>query len=177
MEAQEGNSSDIRRPETEVGSANASNTSNFIEDFNDVPSNQGDFDHSAIDPSVRPSKKGAVRVMAKDLIRTRHQIEKFYKLKSQLQGVALRIQNERMELTSEVMGGDAIDDALEGDKEEEETEELVNQVLDEIGIDVNQELVNAPSSAVAAPTAKTKVAQAKVTGNEDSGMINCCTRG
>ncbi|GAB4830470.1 hypothetical protein Ancab_020183 [Ancistrocladus abbreviatus] len=57
MEAREGNSSDIRRPETEVGSANASNTSNFIEDFNDVPSNQGDFDHSAIDPSVRPSKK------------------------------------------------------------------------------------------------------------------------
>ncbi|GAB4856547.1 hypothetical protein Ancab_014465 [Ancistrocladus abbreviatus] len=57
MEAQEGNSSDIRRPETEVGSANASNTSNFIEDFSDVPSNQGDFDHSAIDPSVRPSKK------------------------------------------------------------------------------------------------------------------------
>ncbi|GAB4855870.1 hypothetical protein Ancab_024509 [Ancistrocladus abbreviatus] len=57
MEAQEGNSSDIRWPETEVGSANASNTSNFIEDFNDVPSNQGDFDHSAIDPSVRPSKK------------------------------------------------------------------------------------------------------------------------
>ncbi|GAB4859212.1 hypothetical protein Ancab_010672 [Ancistrocladus abbreviatus] len=57
MEAQEGNSSDIRRPETEVGSANASNTSNFIEDFNDGPSNQGDFDHSAIDPSVPPSKK------------------------------------------------------------------------------------------------------------------------
>ncbi|GAB4837787.1 hypothetical protein Ancab_021147 [Ancistrocladus abbreviatus] len=57
MEAQEGNSSDSRRPETEVGSANASNTSNFIEDFNDVPSNQGEFDHSAIDPSVRPSKK------------------------------------------------------------------------------------------------------------------------
>ncbi|GAB4861396.1 hypothetical protein Ancab_036579 [Ancistrocladus abbreviatus] len=59
MEAQEGNSSDIRWPETEVGSANASNTftSNFIEDFNDVPSNQGDFDHSAIDPSARPSKK------------------------------------------------------------------------------------------------------------------------
>jgi hypothetical protein len=33
-----------------------------------------------------------VKVMAKDLIRTRHQIEKFYKLKSQLQGVSLRIQ-------------------------------------------------------------------------------------
>lgn len=30
--------------------------------------------------------------MAKDLIRTRHQITKFYALKSQLQGVSLRIQ-------------------------------------------------------------------------------------
>ncbi|GAB4855656.1 hypothetical protein Ancab_024278 [Ancistrocladus abbreviatus] len=61
IEAQEGNSSDIRRPETEVESANASNTftSNFIEDFNDVPPNQCDFDHSTIDPSVRPSKKVA----------------------------------------------------------------------------------------------------------------------
>ncbi|KAJ1408413.1 Glycosyl hydrolase family 32, N-terminal [Sesbania bispinosa] len=31
--------------------------------------------------------------MAKDLVRTRRQIEKFYKLKSQLQGVSLRIQD------------------------------------------------------------------------------------
>ena len=38
--------------------------------------------------------QGAVKVMAKDLVRTRHQIEKFYKLKSQLQGVSLRIQVE-----------------------------------------------------------------------------------
>jgi len=30
--------------------------------------------------------------MAKDLIRTRHQITKFYGLKSQLQGISLRIQ-------------------------------------------------------------------------------------
>lgn len=36
--------------------------------------------------------QGAVKVMAKDLIRTQHQITKFYALKSQLQGVALRIQ-------------------------------------------------------------------------------------
>jgi len=32
-----------------------------------------------------------VKVMAKDLIRTRHQITKFYGLKSQLQGISLRI--------------------------------------------------------------------------------------
>ncbi|KAK7411885.1 hypothetical protein VNO78_03328 [Psophocarpus tetragonolobus] len=165
---------------------------------------------SEIKKSAKQGQMGAVRVMAKDLVRTRHQVEKFYKLKSQLQGVSLRIQtlkstqamgeamkgvtkamgqmnrqmnlpslqkimqeferqNEKMELTSEMMG-DAIDDALEGEEDEEETEDLVNQVLDEIGIDINQELVNAPSSAVAAPAAKTKVAQVETTGNDDSGI-------
>ncbi|KAJ9190375.1 hypothetical protein P3X46_001587 [Hevea brasiliensis] len=164
-----------------------------------------------IKKNAKQGQMGAVRVMAKDLIRTRHQIEKFYKLKSQLQGVALRIQtlkstqamgeamkgvtkamgqmnrqmnlpslqkimqeferqNEKMEMVTEVMG-DAIDDALEGDAEEEETEELVNQVLDEIGIDINNELVNAPSAAVSAPAAKNKVAQAESTGtHEESGI-------
>nr|GLL20708.1 vacuolar protein sorting-associated protein 2 homolog 1-like [Ipomoea trifida]GMC61555.1 vacuolar protein sorting-associated protein 2 homolog 1 [Ipomoea batatas]GMC65465.1 vacuolar protein sorting-associated protein 2 homolog 1 [Ipomoea batatas]GME19462.1 vacuolar protein sorting-associated protein 2 homolog 1 [Ipomoea batatas] len=164
-----------------------------------------------IKKSAKQGQMGAVKVMAKDLIRTRHQIEKFYKLKSQLQGVSLRIQtlkstqamgeamkgvtkamgtmnrqmnlpalqrimqefemqNEKMEMVSEVMG-EAIDDALEGDEEEEETEELVNQVLDEIGININSELVNAPSSAIAAaPATKNNVPQAEATGNEDAGI-------
>ncbi|CAN1135972.1 Vacuolar protein sorting-associated protein 2 homolog 1 [Linum perenne] len=163
-----------------------------------------------IKKNAKQGQMGAVKIMAKDLIRTRHQIEKFYKLKSQLQGVSLRIQtlkstqamgeamkgvtkamgqmnkqmnlpalqkimmeferqNERMEMTSEVMG-DAMDDALGEDDEEEETEELVNQVLDEIGININQELVNAPSSAVAAPAAKGKVAQVESAAGEDTGI-------
>jgi len=165
-----------------------------------------------IKKSAKQGQMGAVRVMAKDLIRTRHQIDKFYKLKSQLQGVSLRIQtlkstqamgeamkgvtkamgqmnrqmnlpslqkimqeferqNERMELTSEVMG-DAIDDALEGDEEETETEDLVSQVLDEIGININQELVNAPSSAVAAPAAKNSAPQAEASAANDGGGID-----
>ncbi|XP_043701008.1 vacuolar protein sorting-associated protein 2 homolog 1-like isoform X2 [Telopea speciosissima] len=165
-----------------------------------------------IKKSAKQGQMGAVKVMAKDLIRTRHQVEKFYKLKSQLQGVSLRIQtlkstqamgeamkgvtkamgqmnrqmnlpslqkimqeferqNEKMEMVTEVMG-EAIDDALEGDDEEEETEELVNQVLDDIGIDINSELLNAPSEAVAAPAAKAKVAQAETPGNDDSGIDN-----
>ncbi|CAI5463252.1 unnamed protein product [Closterium sp. Yama58-4] len=45
-----------------------------------------------IKKSAKQGQMGAVRVMAKDLIRTRHQITKFYGLKSQLQGVSLRIQ-------------------------------------------------------------------------------------
>ncbi|GAB4828931.1 hypothetical protein Ancab_018592 [Ancistrocladus abbreviatus] len=58
METQDCNSSDIR-PEVEVGSANASNnfSPDLIEDFNDIPSNQDDFDQSTIDPSACPSKK------------------------------------------------------------------------------------------------------------------------
>ncbi|CAI0627868.1 unnamed protein product [Linum tenue] len=164
-----------------------------------------------IKKNAKQGQMGAVKIMAKDLIRTRHQIEKFYKLKSQLQGVSLRIQtlkstqamgeamkgvtkamgqmnkqmnlpalqkimmeferqNERMEMVSEVMA-DAMDDALGEDDEEEETEALVSQVLDEIGININQELVNAPSSAVAAPATKGKVAQVEsAAAGEDSGI-------
>jgi charged multivesicular body protein 2A len=33
---------------------------------------------------------------------------------------------------------DAIDDAMEGENDEEETENIVNQVLDEIGINLDQ---------------------------------------
>lgn len=165
-----------------------------------------------IKKSAKQGQMGAVKVMAKDLIRTRHQIEKFYKLKSQLQGVSLRIQtlkstqamgeamkgvtkamgqmnrqmnlpslqkimqeferqNEKMEMTSEIMG-DTIDDALEGDEEEEESEELVNQVLDEIGIDINNELMNAPSGSVAAPAAQNKVAAQAEGAGADDGVID-----
>jgi|TARA_B100000683_G_scaffold5182_4_gene5596 charged multivesicular body protein 2A len=135
--------------------------------------------------------------MAKDLVRTRHSITKFYSLKSQLQGVSLRMQtlksaqamadamrgvtsamksmntklnipslqnilkeferqNEKMEMTTEVMG-DAVDDAFAVDDEEEETEELVNAVLDELGCNVGAELISAPAGkvSVAAETERT----------------------
>ncbi|KAG6491011.1 hypothetical protein ZIOFF_052343 [Zingiber officinale] len=45
-----------------------------------------------IKKTAKQGQMAAVKVMAKDLIRTRHQITKFYALKSQLQGVSLRIQ-------------------------------------------------------------------------------------
>ncbi|KAL2586892.1 hypothetical protein AAZV13_13G080800 [Glycine max] len=147
-----------------------------------------------IKKSAKQGQMGAVKVMAKDLVRTRHQIEKFYKLKSQLQGTLkstqamgeamkgvtkamghmnrqmnlsslqkilqeFETQNERMELITEVTR-DAIDDALEGDEEEEETEDLVNQ----------QELLNAPSNAVAASATKTKVPQVGTVGKDAAAI-------
>lgn len=137
---------------------------------------------------AKAGQMGATRIMAKDLVRTRHSITKFYGLKSQLQGVSLRMQtlkstqamadamhgvtkamsgmnkqlnlpslnnimrefereNEKMENTTEVMG-DAIDDAMAADGEEEESAELVSQVLDELGVGMDASLVDAPTTAV-----------------------------
>ena len=45
-----------------------------------------------IKKTAKANQMGAVKVMAKDLVRTRHSVTKFYNLRSQLQGVSLRIQ-------------------------------------------------------------------------------------
>ena len=161
---------------------------------------------------AKAGQMGATKIMAKDLVRTRHSITKFYGLKSQLQGVSLRMQtlkstqamadamrgvtkamsgmnkqlnlpslnnimrefereNEKMENTTEVMG-DAIDDAMAADGEEEESEELVAQVLDELGVGMETSLVDAPRTAVkvaavAAPATQTPVLVAE--GANDAG--------
>ncbi|MEW5301131.1 MAG: hypothetical protein WDW36_004010 [Sanguina aurantia] len=65
-------------------------------------------------------------------------------------------QNEKMEMTSDMMG-DAVDDALEGEGEAEETDELVQQVLDEIGITNMMEMAHAPG---AKPVAQRQAAPA-----------------
>jgi charged multivesicular body protein 2A len=139
--------------------------------------------------------------MAKDLVRTRRYVQKFYQMKTQLQAVGLRIQvkkrqkgpskrrltlffsiwktlrsnqqmaeamrgatkamssmnrqmnlpqiqkimmefekeSELMDMKDEMMG-DAIDDVMEEEDDEVESEEIVNKVLDEIGISLNQEV-------------------------------------
>ncbi|KAG1226345.1 hypothetical protein G6F35_002959 [Rhizopus arrhizus] len=128
---------------------------------------------------------GACKVMAKDLVRTRRNVQKFYQMKTQLQAVGLRIQtlrssqqmaeamkgatkamgamnrqmnlpkiqqimmqfekeSELMDMKDEMMG-DAIDDAFEEDEDEAESDEIVNKVLDEIGINFNQELGEVPT--------------------------------
>ena len=56
-------------------------------------------------------------------------------------------QNEKMDMTSEMMN-DAMDDAFEEEGEAEESDELVQQVFDEIGISLNSELASVPSAQV-----------------------------
>lgn len=161
---------------------------------------------------AKQNQMQAVRVMAKDLIRTRQSITKFYGLQSQLQGVSLRMQtlkstqamadamrgvtkamavmnrqlnlpalqnimreferqNERMEMTTEVMG-DAIDDAFEAEDEEEQTDELVSQVLDEIGCNLESDLVSAPAQAAAAPVQATAAPAQPVAEPADGGGVD-----
>jgi charged multivesicular body protein 2A len=48
-------------------------------------------------------------------------------------------ESELMDMKDEMMG-DAIDDAFEEDEDEAESDEIVNKVLDEIGISFNQEV-------------------------------------
>ena len=130
-----------------------------------------------IKKSAKAGQIGACKIQAKDLVRTRRYIQKFYQMRTQLQAISLRIQtvrsneqmmqsmkgatgllgsmnrqmnlpalqriamefereNDIMDQRQEMMD-DAIDDVT-GLEDEEEGEEVVNQVLDEIGVDLGQ---------------------------------------
>src|SRR5271170_2593570 len=52
---------------------------------------------SDIKKSAKAGQIPACKVMAKDLVRTRRHISKFYQMKTQLQGISLRIQVHKME--------------------------------------------------------------------------------
>jgi len=143
---------------------------------------------------AKQNQMGAVKIMAKDLVRTRNNITKFYKMRTELQAVSLRIQtlqsqqamtqamkgvtrammvmnrqmnlpamqrimmefekqNEMMDMKEELVG-DTMDDAFEGEEEEEESEEIISQVLDEIGINLKSELIDAPTTSTVSTSTK-----------------------
>jgi len=147
-----------------------------------------------IKKSAKQGQMGAAKIMAKDLVRTRNQIQKFYKMKTQLQAVSLRIQtlnsnaamaeamkgvtramirlnrtmnvpamqhvmmefekqSELMDMKEDIMN-DCIDEAFDEAEDEEESEAILNQVLDDIHINLNSQLVNAPIDPSEANKAK-----------------------
>jgi charged multivesicular body protein 2A len=63
----------------------------------------------------------------------------------QLQKVMMEFQkqSEMMDMKQEVVG-DAIDDAMNTEEDAEESEAVVNSVLDELGIQMTEGLVDAP---------------------------------
>eukprot|EP01116_Phalansterium_solitarium_P009283 TRINITY_DN2336_c0_g1_i1.p1 TRINITY_DN2336_c0_g1~~TRINITY_DN2336_c0_g1_i1.p1 ORF type:complete len:222 (-),score=68.86 TRINITY_DN2336_c0_g1_i1:159-824(-) len=147
---------------------------------------------------AKQGQMGSVKIMARDLVRTRANVEKFYKMRTELQAVSLRIQtmkshqamgeamrgvtrammvmnrqmnlpqmqrimmefekqNEILEMKSE-MQSDTMDDVFEADGEEAETDDIVNQILDEIGINLSAQLVDAPSQAASSGPVRSKQA-------------------
>ncbi|KAN0063913.1 ESCRT-III subunit protein did4 [Thecaphora frezii] len=163
-----------------------------------------------IKKSARNGQMPACKVMARDLVRTRRHIHKFYQMKTQLQAVSLRIQTLRsnqqmaeamkgatramgtmnrsmnlpqiqrimreferesatMDMKEEMMGDavdEAMDDEADGIGEEEESDNILKEVLDEIGVSVGQQLGEAPTSSLAAPQA---VPQQKLAIGEGAG--------
>lgn len=146
-----------------------------------------------IKKTAKAGHLNACKVMAKDLVRTRQYVQKFYQMRTQLQAVGLRMQtmqsnqtmteamkgvtkalrsmnrgvnlpqitkimmdfereNEMMDMKEELMN-DAVDEVMMGIDDEEEEEEIVMKILDEIGIQFDQQLADPPTSKIhAAPT-------------------------
>jgi len=65
-------------------------------------------------------------------------------------------QSEQLDMKQEMMG-DAIEDAMDTEEDEAESEQVVNQVLDEIGINLQEGLVDAPTTKLQQATGKEEV--------------------
>ncbi|XP_067116383.1 charged multivesicular body protein 2b [Osmerus mordax] len=63
-------------------------------------------------------------------------------------------ENMKMEMTEEMMN-DTLDDLFDESGDEEESEGIVSQVLDEIGIEISGKMVSAPSASRNLPNAST----------------------
>merc|ERR1719154_742748 len=156
----------------------------------------------------------AVKVMAKDLVRTRRYVKKFIMMKANIQAVSLKIttlksqnamanamkgvtkamtnmnrqlklpqiqqimqefekQTEMMNMKEEIMN-DVMDDAMEGE-DEDESDAIVSQVLDELGLQMTEGLGGLPSTGgtltATQATAKVPVATAVGGGGDDDDDI------
>ncbi|XP_071491084.1 charged multivesicular body protein 2a-like [Diadema setosum] len=153
---------------------------------------------------AKQGQMDAVKIMAKDLVRTRNFVKRFVLMRANIQAVSLKLQtlrsqaamanamkgvskalksmNSKMKLPqmqkimmefereSEIMDmkeemmNDAIDDVMEGDEDEEESDAIVSQVLDELGLSLTDDLMGIPSTGGALGSknkdaAKTPVAE------------------
>ena len=158
-----------------------------------------------IKKSAKNGQMGPLKIQAKDLVRTRRYVGKFYQMRTQLQAISLRIQtvrsneqmmqsmkgatsllgtmnrqmnlpalqriamefekeNDIMDQRQEMMD-EAVDDAM-GMEDEEESEEVVQQVMDELGVQMNQDLKDTPQGI---QTATTNNRVAEAIGGEGGG--------
>nr|CAD7570624.1 unnamed protein product [Timema californicum] len=122
---------------------------------------------------AKDGQMDAVKIMAMDLVRTRRYVKKFMLMKANIQAVSLKIQtlrsqnamaeamkgvtkamqsmnrycnSEIMDMKEEMMN-DAMDDAMEDEGDEEESDAVVSQVLDELGLQLNDKLSGLPQAS------------------------------
>jgi len=135
---------------------------------------------------AKDNQMDAVKIMAKDLVRTRRYVKKFILMRANIQAVSLKVQtlrsqnamamamkgvtralqsmNKQMNLPqiqrimsefekqSEIMDmkeemmNDAIDDVIGDEEDEEEGDAVVTQILDELGVQLNQQLGDLPQA-------------------------------
>merc|ERR1719323_31499 len=147
---------------------------------------------------AKQGQMDAVKIMAKDLVRTRRYVKKFMLMRANIQAVSLKIQtlksqaamanamkgvtkamgnmNKQMKLPeiqkimmefekqSEMME-DAIDDVMGDEEDEEESDAIVAQVLDELGLQLNDKLGDVPiATGSLAPAGTSKAKQAVAAG-------------
>lgn len=78
-------------------------------------------------------------------------------------------ENEKSEITSEMIG-DTLDDAFEEEGSAEEEDRIVNQVLDELGVSMSQDTPSAPIGSIAAT--ETKTTDEQIAGKGISFLFN-----
>ncbi|XP_061717472.1 charged multivesicular body protein 2a [Cydia pomonella] len=159
---------------------------------------------------AKEGQMDAVKIMAKDLVRTRRYVRKFMLMKANIQAVGLKIQtlksqstmaqamrgvtramatmnrqlnmpqiqkilqefekqSEIMDMKEEMMN-DSIDEAMEGDEDEEESDAVVGQILDELGLQLNDTLSGLPQATGSLSiSAKTPATPQAVAGGSGAG--------
>merc|ERR1719384_1936824 len=134
---------------------------------------------------AKQGQMDAVKIMAKDLVRTRRYVKKFMLMRANIQAVSLKIQTlksqnsmaqamkgvtKAMMSMNKQMMSDVIDDALGDEDDEEESDAIVTQVLDELGLQMTDQITGLPiaggSVAATKDKAKTPAVAAAAGGGE-----------
>jgi len=158
---------------------------------------------------AKAGQMDAVKIMAKDLVRTKRYVKKFILMKANIQAVSLKIstlksqdammnamkgvtkamrtmnkqmklpqiqkimmdfekQSEMLDMKTEMME-DVMDGAMEGEDDEEETDQIVRQVFDELGLQLTDDLGGITTGAtLSGPAQTSKQPTAVPAGGMDS---------
>jgi len=159
---------------------------------------------------AKEGQMDSVKIMAKDLVRTRRYVKKFMLMRANIQAVSMKVQTLRsqnamaeamkgvtkamqnmnrqlklpqiqkilqeFEKQSEIMDmkedmmNDAMDDALGDDDEEEESDAVVSQILDELGLQLHDQLGGLPQVSGGLSTGSKEPAAAALAGDADADL-------